>query len=339
MMNGVRRGGKMYELGTLRLKQLLDLFPRISELALGNPKLEKIEVEFKPLSRGEEEFSLKHVEILKDEEHKYWRFLNWWRMPTIGQTEINGLKAHFKIPRPNAEIMIKSLFEVLKNIEIVSCILRFTDPVSFGIMNPSVENLLNVRGNAPWEKYSNYIEALRKLRIEYGFARNADVDMALWTLAHILNSAELRNSDRECKEIVDKYYKRPNPIKRIAAKNSLEQFLDEKDYLNIADMFVESDHAIAAFIAGREIERYLRKLCIRQGHKITEVGPDGFERNKSVSTMLNDLVDIFGREDRHQIKAWYRRRGDLVHDKKQVTTDEVNHIITGLRQLKERRLR
>jgi len=329
----------MLESGALQLRQLRDLFPRISELALGKPNLEKIEEEFKPLSRGEEEFSHKHVEILKDEEHRYWSFLSWWRMPTIKQEEINNLKGLFKIPRPGVEMSARCLFTVLKNIEIVSCVLRFTDPISYGILSPPVENLLNVRGSTPWEKYINYVEALRKLRIEHGFARNADVDMALWTLAHILNSAELRNSDRECKEIVDNYYKKPNLIKRIAAKNSLEQFLDEKDYLNIADMFVESDHAIAAFIAGREIERNLRKLCMRQGYRTKEVGPDGFERNKTVSTMLNELENTLGRDDKRQLKAWYRRRSDIVHDRKQVTVKEVEAIIVGLREFRDRKVR
>jgi hypothetical protein len=312
------------------------LFPRVSELALGKPALEKLEEEFKPLSRGEEEFSLRHIEILKDEEHIFWRFLDWWRMPAIKQADINELKPLFRTPRPGTEVLVKALFGVLKNIEIASCVLRFTDPVSYGILSPPVENLLNIRGSSPWEKYINYVEALRKLRVEYGFARNADVDMALWTLAHILNSAELRNLDRECGNLVDSYYKKPSLIKRIAAKNSLEQFFDEKDYLNIADMFNESDHSIAAFIAGREIERTLRKLCKKHGYRIDEVGPDGVERNKSVSRMAADLQDIIWPEERRQVKAWYRLRSECVHDKRQVTRAEIENIIKGLREFKNK---
>jgi hypothetical protein len=315
------------------------LFPKISEIALGKPDLEGIEEKFRPLSRGEEEFSLKHIEILKDEGHTYWRFLDWWRIPRIEQSEVENLKEYFKLPRPATEVLAKRLFSVLKNIEIVSCVLRFTDPVSYGILSPPVENLLNARGNTPWDKYLNYLEALRKLRIEYGFSRNADVDMALWTLAHILNSAELRNADRECKEIVDEYYQKPNPIKRIAAKNSLKQFLDERDYMNIADMFVESDQAIAAFIAGREIERYLRNLCVRHGFSTKELCSDGFERNKRVSAMLDDLGNIVDRNDKRQIKKWYRLRSDIVHDRKHVTSKEFDDVIIGWREFRDRRLR
>jgi hypothetical protein len=103
----------MLDIGALHLKQLRDLFPRISEIALRRPNLEGIEEEFRPLSRGEEEFSLKPIEILKDAEHRYWRFLDWWRVPEIKQSEINDLKGLFKIPRPPVEEMTKSLFYVL----------------------------------------------------------------------------------------------------------------------------------------------------------------------------------------------------------------------------------
>jgi len=324
----------MLEIGALQLRQLRDLFPRISEIALGKPNLEGIEEEFRPLSRGEEEFSLRHIEILKDAEHSYWRFLDWWRMPEIKQSEINDLKGLFKIPRPPVEEMTKCLLAVLKNIEITSCVLRFTDPISYGILSPPVENLLNVRGNTPWAKYISYVEALRKLRIEYGFARNADVDMALWTLAHILNSAELRNSDRGCKDIVNSYYGKPNLIKRISAKNSLDQFLEEKDYLNIADMFVESDHAIAAFIAGREIERMLKHLCKKNNLSTKYNDEKGNLRDCGVSRMLRDLCYILNDEKRRHIKTWYAMRSDIVHDRRMVNKEEVVQMLVGCRDLK-----
>jgi hypothetical protein len=324
----------MLEIGAFHLKQLRDMFPRISEIALGKPNLEGIEEEFRPLSRGEEEFSLKHIEILKDTEHRYWRFLDWWRMPEIKQSEIDDLKRLFRIPRPPVEEITKSLLAILKYIEITSCFLRFTDPVSYGILSPPVENLLNVRGNTPWQKYISYLEALKKLRIEYAFSRNADVDMALWTLAHILNSAELRHSDSECIDIVKAYYSKPNQIKRISAKNSLDQFLDEKDYLNIADMFVENNHAIAAFIAGREIERMLKDLCKKNNIATKYKDSKGNLRDCGVGIMLENLRDVVSDEKRQRIKGWYGIRSDIVHDRRNVTREEVERMLTGCRELK-----
>jgi hypothetical protein len=331
-----KEGGKMLEIGAFKLKQLRDMFPRISEIALGKPNLEGIEEEFRPLSRGEEEFSLKHIEILKDAEHRYWRFLDWWRMPEIKQSEIDDLKRLFLIPRPPFEEMTKSLLAILKYIEITSCVLRFTDPVSYGILSPPVENLLNVRGNDDCEKYLRYLEALGKLRIEYGFTRNADVDMALWTLAHILNSAELQYSDTECKDIVKSYYGKPNLIKRISAKNSLDQFLDEKDYLNIADMFVETDHAIAAFIVGREIERMLKHLCKKNTIATMYRDLKGNLRDCGVGRMLKDLdlSGILSNEKRRRLKSWYDIRSDIVHDRRVVTKEDVERMLAGCRDLK-----
>jgi hypothetical protein len=319
------------------LISLYDLFPRISEQALGNPDLDGIERAFGPFSRGEEEFSFRHIEILKDEEHRYWRFLDWWRIPEIKQTEIEELRELFGMRSAgrSAEFFAKGLWDVLKNIEIASCVLRFWDPDRFGILSPPVENLLNIRGSTAWEKYARYIDALEKLRAAYDLDRNAHVDMALWTLAHILNSAELRNYDRECKEIVDNFYGKPNLIKKIAAKNSLEQLFIEKDYLNIADMFVESDYEIAAFIAGREIERYLKELCRKHRIALKEVR-DGFKRDKRVSTMLKDLSYVVNRDDKNRIKEWYQKRSDVVHDRNKVRIEEVEDIIMGLREFRER---
>lgn len=253
----------MVEKSKFDLKKLFYMFPRISKKALGKPNLSGLEAEFKALARGEEEFSIKHFEILKDVNQKYWRFLYWWSIPELDDKDIDKLKKYFTFPRPDTETMVKEVCKILKNVEVCSCLLRFVDPVKYGILSPPVENLLNITGKTNSEKYLNYIEALEKLKKEYNFSRNADVDMALWTLAHILNSPELRYSDKEIQSIVDAYYAKPNLIKRIAARNALKQLLErkEEEYLNIADMFVENDHTISAFIAGREIERWLRSLC------------------------------------------------------------------------------
>ncbi len=326
----------MIEPGSFRLKPLRDLFPRISWHTLGSPNMAKLEEAFRPLAVGEEDFSVKHLETLKDEKHRYWNFLDWWRLPELNQSSLSNLRELLRLPRPPAIALVEGLFKELKNVEIVSCLLRFIDPVSFGILSPPVENLLNIRGNTPLEKYGNYLEALRELRDEYGFSRNCDVDMALWTLAHILNYNELRAVDPECREVADSYSSKPSLIKRIAARNSLQQFFDDKDYLNIADMFIESDHTIAAFIGGREIERVLRKLCKKHKIKPTEICPDGIERNKRVSTMVNELHDCLRPEERHNLKQWYRKRSDLVHDRREISPDEICQFIKGLREIKTR---
>ncbi len=326
----------MVEKSKLDLKKLFYMFPRISEKALGKPNLSGLEAEFKALARGEEEFSIKHFEILKDVNQKYWRFLYWWSIPELDDKDIDKLKKYFSFPRPDTETMVKEVCKILKNVEVCSCLLRFVDPVKYGILSPPVENLLNITGKTNPEKYLNYLEALEKLKHEYNFSRNADVDMALWTLSHILNSPELRYSDKEIQSIVDAYYAKPNLIKRIAARNALKQLLErkEEEYLNIADMFVENDHTISAFIAGREIERWLRSFC--KDHRIGTkcIGKKGEPRDCTVNEMLKNLGFLLSYEREKKIRKWYRIRTDVVHDRRLVTVDEVENMVKGCLDMK-----
>jgi len=160
--------------------------------------------------------------------------------------------------------------------------------------------------------------------------------MALWTLAHILNSPELRNSDKECQSIVDAYYAKPNLIKRIAARNALKQLLEKKEeeYLNIADMFVENDHAISAFIAGREIERWLRALCKKHDIRTKRKGRKGKLRDCTVYEMLNSLEDLLSYERKARIRNCYRIRTDVVHDIRLVSIEEVEGMVKGCLEMK-----
>jgi len=142
----------MVEKGKFDLKKLLDMFPRISEKPLGKPNLSGIEAEFKTLASGEEEFSIKHFEILKDVNHRYWRFLDWWSIPDLDEKDIDKLKTYFNFPRPDTETMVKGVCRISKNIEVCSCLLRFVDPIKYGILSPPVENLLNIIGKTNSEK-------------------------------------------------------------------------------------------------------------------------------------------------------------------------------------------
>lgn len=53
------------------------MFPRIAKILYGRgPNLKGIEEEFRPLAEGNEELSLKHIEIIKDANKKYWQFFD-----------------------------------------------------------------------------------------------------------------------------------------------------------------------------------------------------------------------------------------------------------------------
>jgi len=80
--------------------------------------------------------------------------------------------------------VINDLLLAFRSIELVSIILRFIRPESFGILSPPVERVLDVRrGSGAVETYINYLRDLRKIRDHYeGLPRAADADKALWVL-------------------------------------------------------------------------------------------------------------------------------------------------------------
>jgi len=171
------------------LEQLLTHFPDIGEkrfsITLDLPALENV---MKPIREGKKEFSLKHLVSIKEDSG----FLKWWKMPEISEEELKVFKGAFINLEPKDKKITNMLFDLFKNIEIVSCILRFIDPQNYGILSPPVENLLNIKGAYQIEKYLNYLNDLEELKEAYDFKRIADVDMSLWTLANILNSSWLR---------------------------------------------------------------------------------------------------------------------------------------------------
>ncbi|GAJ03581.1 unnamed protein product, partial [marine sediment metagenome] len=213
---------------------------------------------------GKEELSLRHLKAIRDD----WAFLTWWKMPPIKQEDLEYLKGVFVDLGPQDKRIISKLYDLLKNIEIVSCILRFIDPQNYGILSPPVENILNVKGKHQIEKYTNYLEDLKELKEEYNFERIADVDMALWALANIMNYSELKHHPTYS-SIYNEYEQTANPVKKIMARNSLEQIKEEKP-LYKAELFFDSDFVTAGLIAGRVLDLFVKELCDENGIKRIE---------------------------------------------------------------------
>ena len=247
------------------LKLLLGHFREVGEISSGMVlDTDYLESIFRPVKEGRAPLSAELVERIKEDN----AFPSYWRLPQIRDTEFEGLSQAFSKMTSRDEKVIWQLFEIIKNIEIVSCILRFIDPIKYAIFSPPVENLLNIRGNDPVNKYINYLRDLKQIGEVYEFTRIADVDHALWTLANIINSDRLRNRS-PYDEIYEEYQSQPNVIKTITAKNSLAQVWSENAlYLDLARIFLEEDPLLAGLIAAREFEFLIKELCRRNGVKL-----------------------------------------------------------------------
>jgi len=317
------------------LKQLRNHFTEIGEIICGQTlQLENLKKVFVPVRNNKEELSLKHLMAVRDD----YAFGNWWKMPEISEDDFLPLKGILTKLKPQDEEVISKLFDLLKNIEIASCILRSIDPQNYGIMSPPVENLLNVKGKRQIEKYLNYLQNLEELKKEYKFVRIADVDMALWALANILNYPELRAYPKYQK-IYEDYRKRTNLIKKIMAINSLSQIWQEKGYVFIAELFLGIDHEIAGIIAGREIERFVHNQC--EKHGIEKEGKTEEGRIKYFSpSILSDILwksRYIRYEEYKDIKKWWALRNKLTHKFKIfIARDEVEKMIEGIINLTEK---
>ena len=297
------------------LKELRSYFPIISQRTLGGPKMKELEDLYAPLKSGSVEFGLQHIRIIRDEDKKYWRFLDWWKMPEISEADIVDFKHAFCGLRGFNEELVTKLFLLLKNIEIVSSILRFVSPENYAIFSTPVEDLLNIKGRTPVLKYMAYLSDLRELRDIYRFARITDVDMALWTLAKILNSTSLKK-EHPYNEIYENYKREPNSVKRIMARNALEQIWGEKKYIHIADLFLQTDYVVAGILAGRELECQIKKKCEAKHIDISHINESGYEENVSLRKLVKELFDkeFISREEKRQIYSWWGIRSQLVHE-------------------------
>ncbi|MFQ6061601.1 MAG: hypothetical protein ACE5J9_00270 [Methanosarcinales archaeon] len=318
------------------LKQLLEYFSDIGEKRWGQTlQLEVLEKVFIPVKEGNEEFSLKHLKAISND----CSFANWWKMPEIREKELTPLKSVFTKLKPCDKKVIGKLFDLLKDIEIVSCVLRSIDPLNYGIMSPPVENILNVKGKDKKERYINYLQNLEELKEAYNFERIADVDMALWALANIIYYSDLRHHP-VYSDIYDAYEQTANPIKKIMARNSLEQIKEEQP-LYKAELFLDSDYIMAGLIAGRELDIFVKDLCRNNGIKLVERTKRVPIRYLSVSELIDRLFSrkVITREEKELIDKWWEHRCDLTHEGKiSTSSDDIQDMIVGISKLKKKYL-
>jgi len=316
------------------LMELQNYFYDIGEKRWGKTlQLDVLEMVFKPVRNGKEELSLKHLRAIRDD----CAFAEWWKIPDINEEDFMPFKGVFTKLKALDKEVISMLFDLIKNIEIVSCILRFIDPKNYGILSPPVENILNVKGKNQICIYLNYLQSLEELKDEYKFVRIADVDMALWTLANILNYSNLRHHPIYS-DIYEAYEQRINPVKKIMARNSLNQIKEEKP-LYKAELFLDSDYVTSGLIAGRELDIFVKNLCRENKIRLFERIKRRDVRYFSIPELSEKLANkkVISIDEKNYIKAWWKIRCDLTHEYEiSASLDDVKEMIQGISALKEK---
>ncbi|MDI6844950.1 MAG: hypothetical protein QME28_02310 [Candidatus Saccharicenans sp.] len=321
------------------LKQLLPLYQEVAILKYGGTlDFDRLERYMEPVRLGQEEFSRRHLEALQLDH----LFPAWWKLPELKEDELEAMKSIFKNPGPKNEKVIQKLFDIFKNIEILSCLLRVICPQHYGIYSAPVENLLAIRAETPLKKYLIYLDNLTELQEAYGFKRIADVDMALFALCCLLNEEYLRQNP-DYHEIYTNYLQNPNPIKKISARNALQRLRQENiSCLELAECFLEIDPEIAGFLAGKELESTVNNLLLE------EKGRSGLKKFKlaSMPEKLEELVlrKVISDRVKEDMQKWWDTRNDCVHiDWSEASGEElaslktnVVEMIEGIKLVRER---
>ena len=162
-------------------------------------------------------------------------------------------KIEWRDPTEQKHKLVARLFDAFRQIEPVSVVLRFIDPIQFGIMSSPVQTVLGIRPRRKQTAtYSAYLKSLRHICEKRRFERVADVEMALWVLQVGVLDGVLRTPPRE--ELA-KDYGKDAELRRIQTRNLTVQLLSEMSKLDVADALLDTDVALAGQIAGIEFER------------------------------------------------------------------------------------
>ncbi len=173
-------------MGDHYLLQCLRDYPEITEKKYGKRyQLGKIE---ELVSHVRRDGLLTWEDIQKIRENDYWIYDRHWAVPNPEAVKSALDRVSHRLDfwhhLRKREALVADLYEVFRNIEIVSVVLRFVIPEHFAIYSPPMARILEVRrGHRDTETYLNYLDNLEEIKRHYpGFSSIAEVNMAVWTL-------------------------------------------------------------------------------------------------------------------------------------------------------------
>ncbi len=194
-----------------------------------------------------------------------WWFNRYWLFPSFNDLEDQEQTFNFQQlgedneGSPIEKEAIQKLLGAFRQIELVSIILRFIQPVSFGILSPPIGFLLGLRsGKNAVETYVNYLRNIRKICEKYEFRTVAETDMALWVLKHKCYDAEFKD-DGICQE-----FKNDEFMLQLRAKNLVEP-LNELSPAQLAKAFCGTNNHLAVLTGCYALEETVKQWASHEG--------------------------------------------------------------------------
>jgi hypothetical protein len=275
------------------------------------------------LPQGHRKGGLIGPEILKTiEDHPAWDYPWWWpRLSKVWNASVTLPSCRNDLGR--WQEIVGRLHDHLHHIEVVSIILRFVYPEEFGIISPPVLSLLQLTPHPDSVTYYlQYTAALRSLRDHYGLRRAADVDMALWSAAHLyLDPQFAALTDAMAQDEYFQQKKLENLFRdwRGLSRQSAPQ------QMMLARVLSKYDHLLAALITGRVYESLLRDLGIQHGvHSRTQT-PGQSKMGALVARL--ERIDSLGISPK-----WWKWRNDSIHPERQISRANAEQFVEEVSQ-------
>jgi hypothetical protein len=303
------------------LRECLNEFPAICRLKYG------AEFDFASIEKKVERLRcrtpLTYADLKHFESPVNW-FQRFWVFPPKDRIEPALTKEDFdfwNLPGSNEVETIRKLLYIFKSIELASIILRFIRPEHYSIYSSPIQHMLDIRhGRDLVETYSSFLDNMRDIKGHYGFARVADVDMALWVLHEKCFG---RHQDLKIAEA----YRADDFMLRLRVNNLVAPLVEFSE-AKLARALIAIKPDMAVVIACHYFEILIRKLAVKYHLKELDTA-------LPLETVINELPN-YGPANPVRKALWQslrQVRNDLFHHghlprprETQLLMDEVNKL-------------
>lgn len=192
----------------------------------------------------------------KIEESESWGYREWWprlsenlREPVTTPEDLVSSKSKYQL--------VSELYTRLQHIEIVSVLLRFICPQEFGIVSPPLIHLIALPPARNHVKYYlRYLKVLRGFADHYeGKWRVADVDMALWSAAHMLTEYPAIAEEM----FQDEFFHKVR-LENLFAGLGEHYRRTDRGRILLAQAFQRTDYTVGAVIAAKVLDALRKRL-------------------------------------------------------------------------------
>jgi len=273
------------------LVRCLRQFDEVSRAKYEKPfNLKAIENEIRFLRQPKRKLRVSDLACFRDKDH--WWFERYWVLPSSADVDPHLADKTFDFwelsknteNTPKERAIIEDLLSAFRSIELVSIILRFLCPESFGILSPPVERVLAVeRGRDAVGTYLNYLRNLHEIRDHYkGLPRAADADMALWVLH------EKCFATQPADPVIKHEYEKDGFLRQLRTANLVAP-LKGLPLPRLAEALEKVRNDLAGLVGCYAFEEGLRKRAELEGLRLTKRDERGCVKPLDLVEIINTL--------------------------------------------------